>query len=550
MLTQKLLGIKTRLLFTRFVSCKSCGIELQNKNPNEQGYYTEPKKEPLIRSPNLQDVKYLLFTQNPRNVSHENSIPTDSEVRNKLQILNCKRCCDALHRNHYIKEEFPRYSLKQVSNSIPEKSTVFHVVPLTDFPLHLDKSVITDEQFETSLLLTKGDQITPNKSLLQRKAPLFFKEFCKLYLGINSNKTVALSALSSWNVQSVYSMLAASSYLVGAPNVGKSTLINALLQKYSGRKLKNEKSFGNANSTSELEALIDSKRFLHLQTAGVSHIPNMTRAVQPYKIGEKVLYDLPGYSKNMNSIDLDSFIDKKLLERIRKTDLFKKKKLAKQSYASIKGSDSGRCYTVSGLFYLIPPPGTINQVVNYIPGEEKQYRNIDKALTVIKETYQNSETAPLKKYVGVSEEMSSKEKYVRHVIPPFQGTIEIALKDIGFFQLRCTGKYSFKGLYEIWVPKGIEVCVREPLSRLIEEGFEKSIITKRHSVACPKDRSVFSSTYPMAFDEQDVLSKMREMFLQRTSGHILSRRSVQNDPMDILNKLHQEPPNLYWFYCW
>lgn len=523
-----------RAIGLRLISCNTCGVTLQSRNSKQIGFYVPPKTPLKQRQNVIEEAKYLLFSQGIRDIKADENASQKGWDEQKPAII-CKRCSDALHHNSYKPEDFRKFSTEEVYKHIPQGSDVAHVVPLSDFPLHLDSSILSNKSYSTTVLLSKGDQITPDKSLLQRKAPQFFKDLFRLKLGYDSNKNVAFSATQGWNIQSVYSMLQGSSFLVGCPNTGKSTLVNSLLKKYGGRKLTEAENTQHESTTS---------------LAGVSHIPNMTRNLQSYHVGDKILNDLPGYSTETNEAGLEEIIDAKLLQRIQKTHLFKKKKLVKGSYASVKGTDSGGCYTVSGIFYLVPPPGTINQVVNYIPGNERQYRNLDKALFVVKGKHETPDGGPLSQYVGTKKQMSSKEHYVRHILPPFQGTVEIVFKDVGYIQLKTTGKYEYRGLHEIWVPRGIEVCIREPLARLIEQGFERYLDSKGKDKAVPVKREVFSSTYPMSPDETNTLAKMQEIYLERTSNDVMARRHMNSEPADVIGSFQEESPNLYWYYKW
>ncbi|SCU85127.1 LAMI_0C10220g1_1 [Lachancea mirantina] len=533
-------------IWVRWISCDSCGIELQNQNGERAGFYRKPEYEwantRQVRPKTLQDVKYILFGHDIHRLKDEGSGMDMLKSETRKSSVICKRCCDALHHNRYRMEEFADKTLEEVQSKIPRDSNVFHAVPLTDFPLHMNLAVLRASAYRTSLVLTKGDQITASKSLLQRKAPRFFKDFLKSRIGYDSNKIVAVAAKNGWNLQSLFSVLSNNSYLVGSANAGKSTLVNTLIKVYGGLKKRTE--------TLQPTA-VESSRSLAAQQTGVSHIPNLTRSIQAFEIGGKTVYDLPGYSERAEAnARLDRLVERSLLERIRKTQLFKKSKLVKKSYCSVKGTQSKNCYTVSGIFYLIPPPGSINQVVNFIPGVERQYKCFERALEIAESCLKNSTEAPLKKYVGVQKPLTLKENFVRHIIPPFQGTIELAFKDIGYIQLKTTGKYEFHGLHEIWVPKDIEICVREPLERLINESYERFIETNGRKMACPVKREIISSTYPMSENEPNTLLKMEEMFLERTKNDIMARNMLKGDPMTLLGRLHDEPPNLFWFYRW
>lgn len=536
--------------FRRFINCNSCGVQLQSKDSSSVGFYLKPKTPEAKNLNSLEDVRYLLFSQELQSVKEGVPVGSLEDLKKaKSKPLICKRCSDSLYLNKYTKEDFPRFSFDQVLNYVPKNGNIIHVVPLPEFPFHVSKKALQGDELTSTLVLTKGDQLAKDKATLQRKVSVFFKDFMKYHLGLTSNKIIATSALKKWNIRTVFSNMKASNYLLGDANVGKSTLINGLLREFMGYKVEVDRS-GNVTMQQPLQdKRYDTKSFLKAQNAGVSHIPNMTRNLQAYKVSDKVICDLPGFTTNLQENDLDDIIRHEWLEKIRKTHQFKSEKLKKKTYISLKGTDNGGCLTVGGIFFLVPPPGSINQVVKYIPGPEYQFSNVTKALEVFKSCNESADHS-LAKFCGIKPEVSKLDAYDRHVIPPFQGSIEIVFKDIGYILLRSTGKYNFTSPYEIWAPKGIQVCIREPLHLLIESGFMKNVESSGKESACPRKRLLVSSTYIMPVEETKPLDRMKEMYLQRTQNDLSSRRFANADPWEVVKNLRDEPPNLYWHYQW
>ncbi|GAV55151.1 hypothetical protein ZYGR_0AS04750 [Zygosaccharomyces rouxii] len=533
----------------KLINCNSCGIKLQNENPKAIGYYIKPKKPTINKLQSLEDVKYLLFSQEVQHVKEQQDVGSLEELKESMDTpLICKRCNDALHKNQYDLKEFGRYTVADVLEKIPRGSNVLHIVPLPEFPFHFEKSLLEVPHFNTSLLLTKGDQLAKDKSTLQRRALPFFKDFFRYQLNIITNKTVTVSAMKKWNIPSAYAAMNANTYLVGDANVGKSTLINSLMQRYLGYKIHTDRKGQIVTPEPNAKDLKNIKQFFRNQSAGVSHIPNMTRNLQGYRVGDKFIYDLPGFTTDINGVYYEDIIQKDWLERTRKTEKFDTKKLKKQRYDSVKGTEKGNCYTLGGIFFWRPAAGTVNQIISYIPGEGREFGNIDRGLEVFRAC--KDDTHPLAKFCGVLPHICQKENYVRHIIPPFQGSIEVVLKNIGYVVIKTTGKYQFRGLHEFWVPRGIDILVREPLELLISEGFWQHSESKGKIPACPKNRPIVSSTYIMDPEESDLLGKMKEMYLERTSNDISSRRFLYADPLEVVSKLHEERPNLYWYYGW
>lgn len=516
----------------RLLNCNSCGIHLQNNDSNEKGYYIEPKRAVDSAGPSLQDIKYLLFSQDIQQLNESEDILKRNEVKIKDKPIICKRCSDLLYQNHYNVSDFPRLSLTSLLDRIPRNSNLAVLAPLTEFPLHIDKKLLS--AYNTTLVFTKCDQVIRSTHILDKELLTFFNQFFKLQLR-KTLPVVAISSTKRWGIAKLFSLFKKETYLIGVANAGKSTLVNTLLQKFNGEKLRMNHS--NQNS----EPLKDEQNLAY-QTAGVSHVPNMTRNVQHFKFGNKMVNDMPGYTEDVNEVYLEDIIQPNWLKTIRKTELFKTKKIRKKIYTSYQVKENRTCYTIGGFVNVVAPRNSITQIVKYIAGESNLFKNIDRMIETFSDCHKN-EAHPLRKYCGITAEYCNKDNFIRHVIPPFQGSIEIVIQGVGYLTLRSTGRYEYTGLYEVWLPKGMKVCVREPLEKIIMSTFPENnkLVT---------DREIISSTYPMAFDEEDVLGKMREIYLRRTEHDLMKRKFEKEDPKDIVTVLHEEPPNLYWYYNW
>lgn len=483
----------------RFIDCHSCGVPLQDRDAGKVGYWPG-KTGGKDSAVTLEDVKYLLFGQDIQKIK-ETVVPEGSLTNAKVEKPPvCKRCSDALYRNKYDPKDFEDVLYTELLKRVPRGSNVVHVVPITEFPFHIDLPLLKDKNFNSSVVFTKADQVFRNKVQVQKYLAPFLKKFMLRYLNIDTQKTIGISATKNWNMDTFMALLKGRTFLIGEPNSGKSTLINTLLSKFVGFKLK-DKTGKKVELDEQMLADLNTnkKLFLQKQMTGVSHIPNLTREQQAFQIKEKLIFDLPGYRKDVvhEGYKLETIIHPKWLQRMRKTQLFDNKKIKKQRYASVTGSEYGKCITLGGIFYLVPPQGSINQVISFLPGELKQFHDVEKGIDTMSDALNSDH--PLNKYCGLRTNLK-KDDYVRYIIPPFQGTIEVVLKDLGYFKLKSTGRYEFKGLYEIWLPKGIDVCVRRPLEKIVDIFYQESQELGVNSRVFQEP--LISNVYAIAHDDQ------------------------------------------------
>ncbi|CCH59257.1 hypothetical protein TBLA_0B04190 [Henningerozyma blattae CBS 6284] len=541
----RLISVSKIKISKRLINCHSCGIKLQDKNSEDTGYYIKPKVFTPKGINQLDEIRYLLYKNQLQNMGVPEQESMASEIDNKKDnLLICKRCNDAINHNNYKLDEFRSIEFRDLEKYIQSPSNIVNVVPLTEFPFHFERRLFENPDYTSSLLLTKCDTVIKDRKTLSKSLPSFIKSLLKKELDININKIVGISSIKSWNLANALSMMKNHSYLVGHANAGKSTLINSLIERYFGYKITK-----GINSSTKEQSIDENKRrefeanpglFIKKQYSGVSHIPNLTRDILQYRIFNKVIFDLPGYSRDYDKNKLDSVIKKDWLDRIRKTNLFKIEKIRKKRYRTILGNEDGACYTIGGIFYLIPPSGTINQIIKYIPGEGYNFKNIESGITAFNNCNNKSNKIPhpLTKYCGIKDNIQDKGDYVRHVIPPFQGSIEIVLKDIGYLLLRTTGTYQYRGLHEIWCLRGIEVCIREPIENMNDIEFS--------------NRPLISDTYEMGFEVEDTFNRMKEMYIERTEKDRMKRRFLNKgkDLVDIVKVKHNESPNLFWYFQW
>lgn len=111
--------------FRRFINCNSCGVQLQSKDSSSVGFYLKPKTPEAKNLNSLEDVRYLLFSQELQSVKEGVPVGSLEDLKKaKSKPLICKRCSDSLYLNKYTKEDFPRFSFDQVLNYVPKMVTL------------------------------------------------------------------------------------------------------------------------------------------------------------------------------------------------------------------------------------------------------------------------------------------------------------------------------------------------------------------------------------------------------------------------------------------
>ena len=576
-------------------SCVSCGIQLQNTDPDQPGFYTPPSAKTKNKNVEISDLKYLLFSQNIQkakdlerklydpefnesdDLKYSKLLSPEMIDKERNNRLSCKRCINIIHKNEYnLEKDFVKLDYDDIKKAYLSEDSkdiskhVIHVTPLPFFPIGLKKTIVADyhkvgenkenTQNELSVLFSKADQVLGSESLLNKKAPPFMDLFFEKYLDVKkgSLNVVFFSALKRWNVEAAYNILKKQfNYLLGEVNAGKSTLINAWLKKYP-------------NSTRA--ELTNKNESFHSQKAGVSHIPNMTRDMSSYLLngGSKLVIDLPGFESYTHKPPLQHLVDKKFSDLLLKTEKFKNSKVTKRPYISVKGKNEanvlGRAYTIGGLFYVIPPPRTISKVHQFIPGPDYIFSNLEKAFETVRrlKVEKDPKMIPMETYIHCKDTLAVQENFTRHIIPPFVGSVEVVIDGVGYFQLTASGTYHYYGLYEIWVPKGIKVAVRVPLQKVIEQSYDSFVTAKNNCTSSSMKKDIkygdffpkgplVSDTYPLehSIPREEALAEIRKQFLERTASDVMKRGPLISTPekeLELLLTVSGKDTKLYWYY--
>ncbi|KAH3688896.1 hypothetical protein WICPIJ_000116 [Wickerhamomyces pijperi] len=496
--------------------CASCGTLLQSVDPTSEGYYIKPSSidqhktsKPVSRS--FKSTQYLsafskldeegkamLLSQNHKDedviITSRKSTGDSKELEEELI---CERCHSAIHHSKYNTTTIQPLSLAQIIESIPVKSSMYHLFSAVDFPLSL-LSQIPAREGDIKFIMNKTDMLFGHNSTLE-KYDTYFKHLIRRLTGYKNSPLYMVSAHSNWGIKSLLQKLKDDVvYLVGYVNTGKTKFAQRLETSY--------------------KSLTTDKRSDYKKLLGSSHFPAMTRDTIEHRLtSRKSVIDTPGLIPAANVFNHIKSEHLKNLTHGKKMII---SEMRKTEYHSAK---SGQVVSIAGgLVLLKVPDNTIVQLKSACFGELRNFTNIERA----KEVLTNQPDA-LKKSIFVKPE--SMNELQRFVIPPFRGTVDLLIKDIGFVQIKPTGSMpdsKTPELFEVFAPSGVVLGVRETIEHFLT-GYIKSTkirekkhyhkrevvkVTKSEKLSLkPKDipdYKIFSRLYPVPMTCEDAYGEM------------------------------------------
>ncbi|KAK9321130.1 hypothetical protein V1517DRAFT_327303 [Lipomyces orientalis] len=442
----------------------------------------------------------------PKGVEHR-GIEYD-EDRDTSDLI-CQRCHSLYHHNKPLL--LPSFARKRVFEMLPadEEVNIVHVIDAYDLPMSvLPLQRLLDMYKRTAkriiYVVTRVDLLVNKEGLVSQRLRPYFLDMLhhilqlhrfsltsapklsdnleaslwNMGLGIDEGNTVAAQSLVEemtrllgqsmepkgripradlhlvssrvgWSIRNLFENLPEESYFVGYSNVGKSRLVQALLD-LDGQIVHNS---GPSN-------------FRHLKASktsapGASYLPGMTRSIMSYDVRAfgalKKIHDLPGI-EDCNG-NLWSIVKPEAIKPLVKGRFYEPKK---REYMVVQ---QGQCLNVAGLILIEAPeiqiiawtsigqPGLVNMYVN---------RDLERSMEVLKSTDPS---------LKLSVKPDVKHEYELAGEFRIDGLgADIVVRGLGFIELRVSGRIPEGGaLVRVHSPKGVNVTARRPIYEAIKD---------------------------------------------------------------------------------
>lgn len=510
-LTKKTYSILTSSLLSKLVpTCKSCGIKLQDSDKNSPGFYYIPSVKKHIKHEddvfnkalsNLSLEDQQLLTNNNEDLLDTMQAPVKSvsqseklaEEYNLPKTIECIRCRNAQFKSEFkqVNEEYPIESIDSIMSSIPIDSNLVYIINGQDFPLSLNTRVFKyTSTRKIKFIVNKVDLLFKTKELSLKYGLTFIQDYLRSKHNINPENVTIISGKTNWNVEKLLKFIENESYIIGHTNSGKSTIIKSLLfqifkNKSSSKrlnsrdrtKLEKEQDL-KINSQSKARDYKSAKQLRKKQELlknklgpGTSYMPGFTRGFieillgDPFDLSCKTIYDVPGFTNSTHPSVLYD-LETSDLKNLSKGVWVYKEGYYYSHYDTLK---ENRCLTVGGLFYLVPPIESMVQIRSCINFDYEFYRSFENAKHLA--THLEENPATRKKFLLKYTPEKFDKKFKRYIIPPFYGSVDLVIQNIGHLNLKPTGAKNNNRPMIIYLPDGLEAIIRQPITEYISKSF-------------------------------------------------------------------------------
>lgn len=469
-------------------TCRSCGITLQDRNPGGPGFFRFPEAKPKLEKPENLVFNEFMDKLSPEDrlllineSAHETSEPEKLDIGKNIKAdgIECIRCRDAKNRSKFDWDEFPVKTVDSILSEIPPHANIVYVINALDFPASVNSLVFKYRNpKDITFVVTKSDLLFPTVQLSQRYGAVFFRDYLVKAIGAEESNVFIASGKRDWNVKQLISNLQDESYFIGNVNSGKSTLIKSLifvskkdkldylslkekrqLEKFQDRAINSKLS--KRQYKKEIERLEGKIR--EAQGPGSSYMPGFTRGYIHYELNNKSIVDVPGFGSYEQDHGVYQYLSSRDVRLLSKGENVYKTCLYDAPYITLKPS---QVYTVGGLFYLEASVDLMLQIKKCINFDHHVFRSIERA----KSSLMNIEDNPAVASKFLLDKLSL-DQLSRYVIPPFYGSIDLVIKNIGHINITATGRKVNNKLLAVYLPKGVECFIRRPLIHYIAKSL-------------------------------------------------------------------------------
>ncbi|KAK9366969.1 hypothetical protein V1509DRAFT_627853 [Lipomyces kononenkoae] len=263
-----------------------------------------------------------------------------------------------------------------------------------------------------------------------------------------------VSSRVGWSIRKLFESLPEESYFIGYSNVGKSRLVQALLN-LNGQVIRDS----NVSKASHLKTDKESG-------PGASYLPGMTRSMMSYDVRAfgalKKVHDLPGI-EDCNG-NMWNIVKPNAIKPLVKGRFYEPKK---REYTVVH---HGQCLNIAGLILIETPE---MQIIAWTSigqsGLVKMYvnRDLERSMEVLKST-----DPSLK--LSVRPDIPHEYECAGAFRIDGLGT-DIVVRGLGFVELRVSGRIPEGGaLIRVHAPKGVNVTARKPIYEALRDRASKS----------------------------------------------------------------------------
>ncbi|CAI5758318.1 unnamed protein product [Candida verbasci] len=445
-------SIALSYLYNKDPKCKSCGIILQNDSPEKPGYYIRyEKKTPVVKQSDLIYKKYKSKLEDEEVIQMNNT----EDSNDSKTVLSCIRCRQIQNYSNFKLEidQYPIHNLSTIMTTlIPRNAPIVYLFNSLDFPMGINPEIFKFRKpHEIFFIMTKSDNLIQKETAYENYTKQFIEDYLNKKYDVPKENIFITSGKKNWKTFDLYNGIPDQSYIIGSTNCGKSTLINSLL-------LNKELKSNSSMSFQKRKKFMN--RFKNGDGPGTSYLPGYTRDIIPVQIGNKTFFDVPGFTTTSNLLNFYKSMSGKSINQVIKGKQMYKHGTFKSEYFTIKNK---QILNLQGLGYVVIPSDSIFQIRNVTNLNLSIQKDLEKVQQLIKDT-----PVSMKDNFLTNVPLKSMDKYI---VPPFFGPVDLVLENIGYINIKPTGKKLSNELIEIYLIPGLQAVLRQSILSYLSKSF-------------------------------------------------------------------------------